>query len=274
MYFSNRYQNKSWHTNAIIDYFSSVFNRDITVQEYVKYYDIFCNNIEVNINSYLENFKKKFGIVSNIFIAYLDKATNHTEFIHLYLDYIDMEENEFMDKIIEITIKYDTYEEVMKNKVVSIYKSSFSEDITTIDVKFFFEEIRKEKLSLVDECLPKNVTSLKEQTDTYENIMKSKFNIILQRDPDRSEMDFYIEYFRKPVSGLRPEITLENELYESLEYHDIVKQIIISIIQDRTKLIPNKSIVFKHLSNILNSTDANMKRNIESIKDYLIQSCL
>lgn len=270
MYFSNRYQKKSSFTTNIIDCFSQTFNRDISVYEYVRYYDIFSDDVEYNIKEYHQNFLKKYGIMSNIFTTYLDKSTNHTEFIHLYLDYVELDEQEFMDKIIDLTIKYETYEIVMKEKIKTIYKSSFNTNISIIDLEYFFKQVQNEKLSLMDECLPKSVTLLKEETDTFENTMKSKFNIILQRDPDRSEMDIYIEYFRQVEDDkLRPEITLENELYESLEYHDIVKQIIITIIQEKTKQTPNKSIVFKHLSNILHSNDSKMKRNIDMIKDYL-----
>lgn len=270
MYLSNKYQKKSTFTTSIIDCFSQTFNRDISVYEYVKYYDFFSDNVEYNIKEYHKNFLKKYGIMSNIFSTYLDKSTNHTEFIHLYLDYVELDDQEFMDKIIDLTIKYETYEIVMKEKIKTIYKSSFNTNISIIDLEYFFKQVRNEKLSLMDECLPKSVTLLKEETETFENTMRSKFKIILQRDPDRSEMDIYIEYFREvDDNNLRPEITLENELYESLEYHDIVKQIIITIFQDKTKLVPNKSIVFKHLSNILHSTDSSTKRNIDMIKEYL-----
>jgi len=270
MYFSNRYQKKSSLTTDIIETFSETFGRDISVYEYVKYCETFSDNVEYNIKEYHHNFLKKYGIMSNIFTTFLDKTTNHTEFIHLYLDYVELDEQDFMEKIIDLTIKYETYETVMKEKIKTIYKSSFNNNISVIDLEYFFKQVRNEKLSLMDECLPKSVTLLKEETDTFENTMRSKFSIILQRDPDRSEMDIYIEYFRNVEDDkLRPEITLENELYESLEYHDIVKQIIITVIQEKTKQTPNKSVVFKHLSTILNSTDSMMKRNIDMIKEYL-----
>ena len=91
------------------------------------------------------------------------------------------------------------------------------------------------------------------------------FNNILLRDAEHSEIEEYIDYFRSNHNeSLKPEIKLENELYESLEYHDILKDIInkygAKINKDFTK-----SNVFTMLQYLLKLDDIYIKRDSQKI---------
>ena len=68
LYFSHRYTDYSMFSKCIIEIFQSVFKRDITVFEYVKYYDRFTTQITASedekiktiIQEYHENYTNKY----------------------------------------------------------------------------------------------------------------------------------------------------------------------------------------------------------------------
>ena len=62
LYFESRYNNNSVFYIQIVNMFHQVFNRDITVFEYVKYYDTFSENSEFEITQYYKVFMSKFNI--------------------------------------------------------------------------------------------------------------------------------------------------------------------------------------------------------------------
>ena len=270
MYISSKYHKKSSFTYDIISQFKHIFKRDVSVFEYVKYHDYFSINQNNNIQSYYTNFINKYDLVSNIFKTYLDKTTNHTEFIYLFLDFIELHNDQFIEHIINIVTNYKSYNQVMIQKIEQLYQSTFNKKVSLIDKTYFFQKVYERKLNLIDEELPKLVSTLKKETDNFEEQIESSFNNILQRKPERLEIDLYIEYFRNPLDDLRPQFRLRNELYESLEYHDIIKQFIINIIQEHTKNTPSKSIVFKYLNTILHLEDKHIKCDINKLKEYLI----
>jgi hypothetical protein len=106
---------------------------------------------------------------------------------------------------------------------------------------------------------------LKDETDAYNDIINKKVHYILQRDTDQLEMDTYLMYYRYcNESDLDPSTRLENELYESLEYHDILKD----FIQERYNKV-NKSELFKMLNTIIKCTNKMTKRNKETVFNFL-----
>lgn len=265
LYFNNKYNNCSIFYKNIIESFIKIFDRDITVFEYVKYYDCFSNDIK-QITTYKETFDNKFNIVVNIYNSFLNTKITYLSFINRFLDIITLEDNSFTKNIIDIVVNYEIYKISMGTKISSIYENSYDTDISVFDLDYFFKKVYLQKLNLIDDSLNKVVNDLKEETSLFENKITEIISNILRRCTDRTEMDHYIKYFRYPENNIKPNIRLENELYESLEYHDILK----SIISDRYfKDKMNKSDLFKMLKTILENSDITIKRDVDNIYKIL-----
>ena len=266
LYFESRYNNTSLFYTQIVDIFQQVFNRDITVFEYVKYYNLFCENIQSEITQYYKVFMSKFNIVLNIYNNYINSKIDHITFIKSFLNLINLEEVEFRCRIIEIVVDYDLYKQEMCKKIEMIYLNMYDKSIIELDKEYFFKDIHSKKVNLIDDSLQKMVTELKDETDNFESAINESFEKILERSTDRSEMDMYIAYFRYPTDHINANIKLENELYESLEYHDVLKDIIMDMCEE-CKL--NKSLLFSKLNIILNLEDRLIKRNKKDLIKFL-----
>ena len=266
LYFESKYNNNSVFYIQIVYMFHQVFNRDITVFEYVKYYDTFSENSEYEITQYHKVFMSKFNIVLNIYNNYINSKIDHITFIKKFLNLINLEEVEFQIKIIDIVVDYDLYKKEMCKKISSIYMNMYDKSIIELDMEYFFKNIHSKKVNLIDDSLQKMITELKDETDTFENTIIETFMKVLQRGADRSEMDVYIVYFRYPTDNINPKVKLEDELYESLEYHDVLKDIIMDMCEE-CKL--NKSLLFSKLNIILKLEDKLIKRNKDDLINFL-----
>lgn len=268
IYFNAKYETMSTFADIIINTFVDIFKRDISVFEYVKYYTDFATDPQERISLYYSNFISKFNKASNIYRTYLDGTLTHTDFIHKFLNYMDMDDNMFTDTIINIVVNYESYKVVMHNKIETLYKSTFDKDIRRLDLEYFFDNVYQKKLNLIDDNLPKLVSSLKEETDDHENQIENIFTKVLKRGAERSEIDVYIKYFREPKTNVKPGFILETELYESLEYHDILKQLIRCNLKQEIKL---NSVVFKLLHKLLHLEDKSIKKDEDKIKEFIIE---
>lgn len=268
LYFYDKYTDYSKSSSDIIDIFYNVFNRDITVFEFIKYFSYFSDYEEDNskrIEDYHYNFDKKYNIIFSVYTDFLNKKIDYNAFVKNYLYLIDESDSDFRNLIIEKIVEYPSYDSVMKDKIKKIYTNTYTTEISSLDLLYFYYKVHYEKYSLVDEKLPQMITFLKEETDAYVSKIHTVFNNILLRDAEHSEIEEYIDYFRSNHNeSLKPEIKLENELYESLEYHDILKDIInkygAKINKDFTK-----SNVFTMLQYLLKLDDIYIKRDSQKI---------
>ena len=259
VFFESKYNNCSVFYANIVSIFQKVFRRDITVFEYVKYYSAFSDDHEQRIKQYHTLYNQKFQIVNNIYDQYISSKIDDTAFIHRFLDIIHMDDKSFHTRIIETVVNYDEYTTVMCNLVDQIYYNTFDKKISELDRKYFFNKVYQKKHSLVDDHLPKLITTLKDETDSFEQTIERVFDTILQRTPERVEIDHYIDYFRSPKDNIQPNIKLEDELYESLEYHDIIKASLTD------KYSTNKSELYKMLRHVLGLPDPLIKRDHQKI---------
>jgi hypothetical protein len=268
LYFNSKYNDCTVFYTDIVKTFGRVFERDITVFEYVKYYSVFSNDTENSINEYHSVFIEKFKMVSNIYSMYLNEKVNVVSFIHVFLDILEIDDDLFFTKAIDIVIDYTEYLNVMFDNVKTIYKNTYNEAISDLDLQYFFEKIYEKKLNLIDDNLPNLISFLKEETDGHQFTLTNIFKNILQRDPDVKDIDTYIMFYRySHESCIQPSVRLEDELYESLEYHDILKK----IISERFDNV-SKSELYKMLNTVLTCKDSLVKRDYNAIYMYLDSS--
>ena len=271
MYFETRYKRYNVFAKRVCDRFFSIFNRDITSFEMIKYYDTFTQGDESetdqHIRRYHENFTIKFGKVVTIFKDFLSEPLDYFEFVKRYIDYMEEDDTNYDETIIDIVIGYDSYQNVMHDQIRSVYKSTFDRNITDHDMNYFYEQAHNDRLSIVCESLPIIVSTLKKETDEYIATIHAIMTRVLNRKADLTEEVTYIDYFRHKPSNLKPDIRLENELYESLEYHDVLKEAIANQFAGDKQL--GRSELFKMLTHILKVPDKMLKRDARAVFDEL-----
>lgn len=267
MYINSRNNDYSVFQMDVLNKFHEIFQRDITVFEYIKYYNTFVddeNGDNSVIMSYYETYTKKFNIAYSIYIDFLNEQMSYHYFVKTYLQIIEDNDDEFREKVICNVTTFIKYTSVMKEKISKIYNTSYTNNIPELDLLYFYSEVHAERLSLVDDKLIEKITFLKNETEQYISIIHNVFQKVLLRKAEVSELNVYIKYFRNKDNLLKPDIKLEDELYDSLEYHDILKDIINTHLSETHEVV-SKSLLYKHLNNILQLTDPYIKRDHKKI---------
>lgn len=272
MYFQTRYKRYNVFAQKVCEAFFAVFGRDITSFELIKYYDAFSKaaddaETDALIRRYHANFTTKYNKVVSIFKDYLNSPVDYFEFVKRYIEYMEENDTDYDDLIIDMVVGYDRYMLVMRDQIRTVYKTTFDRDITEHDMDYFYERAYKDRLSIVCESLPVIVTSLKTQTDTYVATVHEIMQRVLRRAADPEEEVYYVDYFRDQTTSLKPEIRMEDELYESLEYHDVLKSMIAERFSDERKnnKPPGRSELFKMLTHVLNVPDRMLKRDPDAV---------
>jgi hypothetical protein len=268
MYFNQKFNHQSVFFKDVTTTFEKLFERDITVFEYVKYYDNF--QYEDEIHLYLKLYTERFKIGYNIFNNYLNEKLDYLVFTKYFLHLIDYENEPFKENVINIVTQFDSYKNVMISKIANIYKKSFTNTISLVDVTYFFDKVLERKLNLIDDNLTKLISELKDETDIFNGTIISIFKNILNREADEVELSMYVLYFRDSVINLKATIRLEDELYESLEYHDILKNIILK--EYLKKEVVPRSTLFKMLDLVIKNENTKCKRDKHKIFELLTKN--
>ena len=250
----------------IILSFSSIFEREITIHEYQRYYKK-CLHIEPKIvfEEYKDVYTSKFNICENIYKQYTQEHLHFQIFTNTFLQYIDLDENTFMDKTICIIINDKLYETKMKSLIEKQYIQLFSTHIEQFNLSYYYTIIHTKKYHLEDDRIIKTISELNDETKTHISIINEIFEKILLRTSDVYENEKYLMYFRD-VKRVTPTNDIEDELYLSLEYQDVIKD----WIHDNVK-IKNRSVVFKILEYIQQYIDNKDIRNLDTLLKKLKQ---
>jgi hypothetical protein len=101
---------------------------------------------------------------------------------------------------------------------------------------------------------------MKNITDKQLEEINTIFTTILLRNCDEYEERKYIEYYRNEDTQMQPSVIVADELYESLEYKDVIKEWVSNELQ-----IKNKSIIYEVLKYIYERIPAQSTRELKSI---------
>lgn len=251
-------------------HFYHVFNRSISIFEAIKYYKDYDNSI-----TYFEKIKCKYDeivlIARHLYKIYLNIEFDENGFLKTFCKFFDLTDPKAIENImIDKLLLRPEYEQNMRQIIKTNYKTSYNTDINIHDIQHLFTIIVKSKLHLEDENIHKIMNKIKTETDNFINKINHIFNTILKRDADDDEIILYLSNFRdESIDVKQNEYILTNNLYESLEYHEVLKQIICEILDEHNK--PKKpSNIFNCLKLILDTKDNDIKRSKQKITDLII----
>jgi hypothetical protein len=151
----------------------------------------------------------------------------------------------------------------MIKTISDIYLNQFDKTILESDIHYYYNNVYQEKLNLQDEKLVKLITQLNNETNNYiENIHKL-YQEILNRKADDTEIVDGLKIYRSNVK-LDPSFHIKDILYESIEYHDVLKTWIIE-----TFNLSKNSVIYTILRFILENKDTKTKRDKQLLKELV-----
>lgn len=257
----------------IIHIFESVYGRPITVHEYLKLtaqllststrdsYAILQQKIRDTHARFLETMQT----IDTIHENYFGKRIDQYRVISSFMDRMEKDGfyEELIDEIVTNTYEPGMYESQMKDLLTSMYKTIYDHDVPSkSDLHYYFVHARKNKYHLKSKELHAMLMERKIETDKFIDELRVLYKNVLQRDPDTLEIVHYLSYYRDdldrdlPVQGTNTRI--QDELYESLEYLDVLKERIRSAYQSVYSKTPLPSVMYQWLKVI--SGDTNLRR--------------
>jgi hypothetical protein len=267
---NNIFNNKALYD--FINIYNSSFNRDIHVLEFIKYYPTIIDkkintneNLTNEINDIQKTHTEKLNIVINLYKKYVNITLSEKDYINKYHRLVD--KLDYQNIIIDELIEKDEYNNLMKSKISSIFKKNYSIQITQFDLNYIYCIFKSKKYSLQDEEISQEILSINDFTKKYSAELNKIFNLILKRDPDISEYEFYITKYREDNDIKNTNLNTENDLIDGLEYQIVLRDTIISLYKDKYNKNAIPSTVFKILKNILDNNE--LKKDQVKIKEYI-----
>ncbi len=187
------------------------FGRALFVQEYFKYIDSPQTPPEI-----FAKHTTSYKATQSIYIDYCNIVLSEWEYIRKYIDFVD--KDNFEAELIEEVIKSSAYETAMKNVLKEWYLQLFDVSLDAEDLQYIFEKVQVQQLYLSSDAIVKILKSVKAETDAYIERIFPIYQNVLNRQPDMQEISSHLPQYR---SGAQ--VTLENDLIMSLEFHDILK---------------------------------------------------
>lgn len=255
----------------VVDIFETVYGRNMNVREYFLYRDLIFNNVShEQIIEKTSELKKKhdetFKLVVDLNHRYLNKTVDENIFIKEYLKNIN--NSDFMENLKMTVIASEEYKDKMCSRLCHLFNTMYDEELSQSDVLYIFANVRNKAFDLQDEEINNFLVEYKNETDAITERIFSIFIDTYEREPDMSEVSHYLEVYRVDVFKTQEEIDdlIQEQLYESLEYHDVIKKKIREIYFTIKKQNILPSLVYTVLQKVLPITDKkNIDKHIEKV---------
>lgn len=268
----------------IDDMFRDVHGRNITIPEYVNYYKIMigCNSVE-EVREIMEekhvHFLACLLIGRNIHKEYLGFDISEEEFGRRFIDVIDnkdWDENVKMD-IVAGDYENERYRECVSGSLRAIYNSVWNCDTEDYNIEHMFNICKLRGYSGCSHGLDEVVVFVEEATKKYKVSIGEIYERILRRSPDVNEVRESLVLYRENENEnensenensekRRSESSLEDVLYDSIEYNEVIKCKIHDIHKDKNlEILPSN--VYRILKKILE--DNKLKRDDIEMSEFI-----
>jgi len=243
--------------DAIQASFVKEFEREISVPEFLKLYAGISKNttttVDIDYGVLRAQHTEHFNAVKTLYTRFIDEPIPEIDFIKRYIYVID--DPEYKQIIIAELVGSKSYEVRMKETIRKVYQSLFGNHVEEDDEAYMFEQLKNKSIDLANQEVSTVVTALKEETDRYIQNLQLHYDTILKRSPDILECRLYKEIYRQDHDMPKTELRIKEDLYTSLEYHEILKQKIRASFKSTFSKDPLPSQVYSMLNATLRSPD-------------------
>ena len=244
----------------------------MNAREYILYLPRYDNNFQLiaNLDQEVENLKAKhdsmLSQVQELSTKLYNETLSEDVFIKKYLSSID--EPQFVQQLKYEMLQSDKYKNSMTERISSLYRTLYGEELGNEEQSYIFEQVKSKEYDLFNEDMNDVLVSYKNENDQFIERIYQIFMETYEREPDVHELSKYIQLYRSHNTFEPTEVdkVVENELFSSLEYHDVIKQKIRKIYLEikETNILP--SVIYQLLDKTLQKQDyKNMDRWLSQI---------
>lgn len=228
--------------DEIVSGFKEVFGREITVYELrsLQRRVLEGEDISAVLERYKSNYRQMYDIFDDVFQEFLTRSPDLFEFVREFSEEIlqkvsfDTEAGPFKEHVVDMVLNGPEYMEVTTKFVRQFFQSVINTSglsLSSEDVRYFTHRLREGRLSVRDhtslECMHQMFSEWTAQKEEIEEL----FETVLGRACEREEVAQFVEYYRwEDGKGVRTKIAIAEELYMSLEYQDVIKTKIESLV--------------------------------------------
>jgi hypothetical protein len=207
----------------LVDSFSTIFGRDITVYEFLKYKPMnFDGNKDEWLRGMYSTHMSHFAAIKAVYSKYVALDLSEMEYLRKYLRIVD--EDGYILGVITDLVSMPQYELHMKTCISDVYSGLYRSELEDADLNYMFECIKAEYIDLQSPRITEKVTALQNETNTYSSCMIKVYTEVLKRKPDHLESRHYMAIYRVDADSIKTDAALTEELYGSYEYHDVLKK--------------------------------------------------
>jgi len=229
-------------------------------------------NLIIELSNFIENIyniqETTFNQINKIYKEYLLIELDLNTYYNKYL-YI-IENNNYKSIFIDRFINSSIYKHNIYKLIEKVFIEYYELTLDQNDTEYLFNIIYNKKLpSIETNDLRDIISKFKLDTDNHYDITLKVYNKILERQPDINEVYYYKHLFRNNDDLEKSTTILHDNLYDNIEYNEILKKHIKNIY----KKIKNNDILPSILYKILNSisNDNEIKKDITLIEKYIRQ---
>nr|WRJ69851.1 hypothetical protein TetV2_00406 [Oceanusvirus sp.] len=193
--------------------------------------------------------------------THLGRGVGRDEFLESYVFRYDRPE--FDAEVMGTIMASDEYREAVTRRVEDEHDRLFGDQMHPDDAEYAFNDVRRRRIPLASEDISGVVIAVNDQLVEIHEGVRAVYRRVLQRDPDAEET-------REKVMVWRAEgqeaccRELEHELYESLEFHDVLKTEIRKKLEKRSQHVKPRE-VFDELSRVLRVSAGDMSKALEKL---------
>jgi hypothetical protein len=242
--------------------FEGAAGRPMFVHEYFKYRD----DPPTDWAALLKHHRTNLARMQGVWSAYTGRTLHEYEYVARFLFVVD--NADFFTRIVDELCASSMYTECMRSTLSSRYAALYGRDMPACEVEHLLRDVRKEKLTVRDDALDARVVEFKELTDSHNQATTDTFQEVLGRDPDEQELARYLAMHRAEGATVdEVTSTIEDELVDSLEFHDVIKA---EIRAQGGPSLPARC-VFSALSTVLSSSSGMRRSELtERVKQALL----
>lgn len=237
VYMQYRQASYDFNFDQITREFLELFGRDITVYELRSLQKDILNGEEVAhaVREYHSAFQTKYEIFQKYYNDYLTRSPKLSEFVRTFAnDVRTLSIEDFESLVQEHIVQGKEYLQVTTKAVSTFFEESkLSSTVHDNDVNYFVSRLKRRALSARDQQTIQLVHEMYDEWRKQKEELESIFSGVLERPCESSELIKFVEYYRwDDNNGLRPKFIIEEELYASLEYQDVVKGKLARLVPD------------------------------------------
>lgn len=234
----------------------------IDVFEFIRYHSAVANMSEETVMDIVARQAEAMARVNDITTKHLGRTVDRSEFLDNYI--FSYDRPEFAAEVLGTVLGSEEYRNGMIDHLRACNKKLFGTAMHDDDSGYAFDSVREKRIPLHSEDITSVVMGVSDQLRTIEEQVNNIYMSVLGRDADALEIREQVIPWRSHGPTACSAVLREN-LYNSLEFHDVLKEKIrAKLLKDsKTKVTPR--LVFQHLKHVLDSCSGNMSRAMAAI---------